>query len=292
MERSRDIVRKRIGEGMPCIGPTIEREECALKACALTGDKVDCELADWGTWGSCTAKCGGQQYRDRYVLVPPRNGGRACTGKVNETQECGGDDCVGDTQKSDCRYNTWEDWSGCSSCNAQRKRVRHIAQLAANGGRDCNETAVEELGDCSDSCTKRHWCSWNHWQDWGPCSRTCGPGNRSRSRHLAPSRAPSEDNEEELWDSGIQILGDKVAGQHPNTHGIEVRRVQELVIAFVCGCVTIWSALALFRFCGESKRHTTASLNPSYTELPIRVASARGLLIESSSNPHPDQVEI
>ena len=42
-------------------------------------------MSSWGSWGSCTAPCGGgSQKRVRTVDTPPADGGRPCAGSLEE----------------------------------------------------------------------------------------------------------------------------------------------------------------------------------------------------------------
>ena len=55
----------------------------------------------YGPWSSCSVTCGGgTQSKNRSCTKPsPANGGKDCSGRANETQECATDACPGRTIK-------------------------------------------------------------------------------------------------------------------------------------------------------------------------------------------------
>ena len=61
---------------------------------------VDCVWNSWGTWGSCSASCGGgTQQRTRTVGQQPMNGGAACQGLPDLSQSCNDHVCPCTTLK-------------------------------------------------------------------------------------------------------------------------------------------------------------------------------------------------
>ena len=57
---------------------------------------VNCKWNDWGSWGSCSASCGGgTQQRQRDVKQQAANGGNACSGTSSEERSCNEDSCLG-----------------------------------------------------------------------------------------------------------------------------------------------------------------------------------------------------
>lgn len=61
---------------------------CAPCTDAVESCAIDCVVADWGAWGSCSSACGrGTQLRTRAVLVPARYGGAPCP-TVSEQRDC------------------------------------------------------------------------------------------------------------------------------------------------------------------------------------------------------------
>ncbi|XP_053102389.1 adhesion G protein-coupled receptor B1 isoform X11 [Hemicordylus capensis] len=69
--------------GAECQGHWVETRDCFLRQCPVDG-----KWQAWGSWGSCTATCGGgTQKRDR-VCYGPFFGGEACQGPKEEYKQC------------------------------------------------------------------------------------------------------------------------------------------------------------------------------------------------------------
>ncbi|XP_048069099.1 SCO-spondin [Ursus arctos] len=58
-------------------------------------------------------------------------------------------------------------------------------QLVCDGQPDCGFA-----GELGPSPEEQGCGAWGPWNSWGPCSRTCGPGVQSRSRHCSPPDLP------------------------------------------------------------------------------------------------------
>ena len=82
----------------------------------------------------------------------------------------------------DCRLGGWGAWSECSkTCGnrAKRTRVAWIERPAVGAGAKCGATKQVEaclgLAPCPVDCSEA-------WSPWGPCSTTCGVGQRKRQK--------------------------------------------------------------------------------------------------------------
>lgn len=80
--RMRSILVPSAYNGNACSGQS-EEQECNQQACAagFVYDErpKDCVISGWSEWGTCTKSCGGgEQYRTKYILQQPANGGAAC----------------------------------------------------------------------------------------------------------------------------------------------------------------------------------------------------------------------
>ncbi|KAM4896067.1 hemicentin-1 [Sylvia borin] len=80
-------------------------------------------------------------------------------------------------------FSSWLEWRACSTTCGQgvQERVRQCdSPVPANGGRGC-QGPHRDLRSCH-----RQPCpvdgSWSEWGLWEECSRSCGQGNRTRSR--------------------------------------------------------------------------------------------------------------
>ena len=55
---------------------------------------------------------------------------------------------------------------------------------ALNGGKPCDGGSHEIQGCNPESCYDGIDCVWGEWERWSGCSRTCGGGERMRSRSI------------------------------------------------------------------------------------------------------------
>jgi len=113
------------GDGMAC--PPLQMERmCSDKRCP-----VDCELAMWSGWSSCTAECGGGvTERVRAVEVQEAYGGKSC-GETTATDQCNIQSC-----DNDCSLGSWTTWSPCSKmCDGGfQERRKNVAEDVTGQG--------------------------------------------------------------------------------------------------------------------------------------------------------------
>lgn len=115
---------------------------------------IDCELAEWSDWSSCSADCGGGiVQRSRLVTTAPKHGGMPC-GKTGESQTCNGQSC-----DADCQLHDWSAWSACSKmCNSGLStRMRRVRELETGNGKcpaDESPERLEYLPCNEDSCAE------------------------------------------------------------------------------------------------------------------------------------------
>jgi hypothetical protein len=77
--RQRDVIKAAMNGGYVC--PYLnEKEPCNTHACP-----IDCTVAEWGTWETCTKSCGGGlTSRNRGVTTAATLGGKACPAEVQQ----------------------------------------------------------------------------------------------------------------------------------------------------------------------------------------------------------------
>ena len=85
----------------------------------------------------------------------------------------------------DCVWGEYGNWSTCTkSCGGGEKtRSRQKAKEASNGGKKCQGTA-SEMDTCNkDPCPVD--CVWGEYGEWTTCTKSCGGGEKTRSRPKA-----------------------------------------------------------------------------------------------------------
>mmetsp|Transcript_26237 Transcript_26237/g.55659 ORF Transcript_26237/g.55659 Transcript_26237/m.55659 type:complete len:1597 (+) Transcript_26237:60-4850(+) len=248
-KRSRHVATYGRGSGKWCTGALKETWPCnpgpdekAPEECAA-GEPIDCLLSEWASWSTCTATCGGGQHtRIREIAQPASNGGMPCEGSLSEVKECARNECHGPAPV-DCAYGDWQDWGACSKCSGEMVRYRNIKTYSEHGGKKCEYLDTEEAAKCPRSCHEKLYCTWNDWGSWGKCTATCGEGGkRHRKRYLElshDSKAAPPPPVEDLIDR-YEALSDR-------TRDLEAHHMQELIVAFGAGCLSLVAGFAVVR---------------------------------------------
>ena len=180
-ERQRVVSQMSNECGSPCSGALQETKKCESTCEA----PVDCELSDWNSWSHCsnaTGHMGGQRYRRRDVFQPPKRGGLACYGDLEQTKACKGE------LPEPCVMDQWQSWGDCSTTCGEgfQTRSRSIKHLADDGGTQCNGR-LAEVKECHagfwEDCGlgSEQDCEFDSWSDWSNCSFTM---QRERSREF------------------------------------------------------------------------------------------------------------
>uniref|UniRef100_A0A8C4X5W9 Sema domain-containing protein n=1 Tax=Erpetoichthys calabaricus TaxID=27687 RepID=A0A8C4X5W9_ERPCA len=125
--------------GMPCLGPSLEYQECNITPCPVDGD-----WSCWSTWSKCSVTCGGGHYmRTRTCTNPaPAYGGDICLGLHTEEALC-------NTQPCPESWSDWSEWSDCDSSGVQF-RTRHCDILFPTGNQ-CSGNSTETKTCISES---------------------------------------------------------------------------------------------------------------------------------------------
>uniref|UniRef100_A0A2K6A0K6 Semaphorin-5A n=1 Tax=Mandrillus leucophaeus TaxID=9568 RepID=A0A2K6A0K6_MANLE len=117
--------------GMPCLGPSLEYQECNILPCPVDG-----AWSCWSPWTKCSATCGGGHYmRTRSCSNPaPAYGGDICLGLHTEEALC-------NTQPCPESWSEWSDWSECEASGVQ-VRARQCILLFPVGSQ-CSGNTTE-----------------------------------------------------------------------------------------------------------------------------------------------------
>ena len=161
--------------GGVCPGVARYTRTCNMQCCPR-----DCVWENWNTWGHCFygegKLCGkGNQTRLRKYKEVEQCGGKPCTGSGKEIKECS--KCC----PKNCVMGEWGQWNQCSkTCGGgHQSRSRSVTEAASCGG-TCEGT-LRSSQSCNKKCCPSN-CVWAPWQNWCPCSKTCGGGVRTRKR--------------------------------------------------------------------------------------------------------------
>jgi len=253
--RSRIISVVGKGQGKFCVGTLKQTGKCNpsvgqdVPAKCQKKPPAPCELTAWQEWGICSATCdGGQQSRARSIQGDPAVSGPDCLGALSETRGCSTKPCPVLCTPVDCQWGHWSQWSACDKCGGEKKRTRHVQVLPTCLGKPCAAEAAEEATNCTRKCHEPTYCAFGDWKDWGLCSTSCGHGIRSRIKNLELRSAPEAirvltagSNEKDA------VFSQKFDQLEQMADTLQTRRLQEMVVAFACGLMSLVVGLFLVR---------------------------------------------
>jgi len=275
--RARNIASQGEGNGQFCVGPLKENAPCnpsvgeAKPAACLENAPVNCELGGWNVWSECSKPCGGGSHtRTRDITRYPENFGIQCNSTLGEVEPCNRAPCSSSCTPQDCLWSDWGQWSACDKCGGQMRRFRHITQESQCGGSACDVGASEEAAACPRKCHEAAYCMWGDWDGWSSCSATCGSAEKSRTRHLMLTAAPPVDHilggNTELDETFLET---SVLDLKMRTQGMRTRRLQELIVAFTCGGVSLVVGFAVVRAVSRVGRSRSTPVDSWYNEGPL-----------------------
>uniref|UniRef100_A0A8C8E9P1 Uncharacterized protein n=1 Tax=Otus sunia TaxID=257818 RepID=A0A8C8E9P1_9STRI len=126
----------------------------------------------WTPWSECSAPCGSGEQRRHRACAAPAPGGPDCAGPHVQTRDC----------------NPWPCRGGCpvpgpvATCHA----VPWGAMWCH--GVPCSAAPIPPVPSCSPSHSAE--APWGAWSPWGPCSVSCGGGERLRRRQCQGPACP------------------------------------------------------------------------------------------------------
>ena len=149
-----------------------------LRACNAGPCPTHCTVSSWSTYSLCTVSCGDDGKKTRYRTVKQHAlaGGYTCPA-LSETADCDVPRCP-----ADCKLSDWGPWSVCSKSCGGGKTVR--TRNVIPGGQSKYGGTCPQLLNESPCNTKACAidCEVNEWSSWSACTKSCGKGERSRSR--------------------------------------------------------------------------------------------------------------
>lgn len=170
--------------GADCVGDNLETAECGTSKCPVDG-----VLGKWSVWSDCSKDCGGGEQERTRECEGPFYGGKDCDGKRKEVQNCNVIKCP-----IDGTWEPWGKWSDCSKTCAggitERTRTCHGPFY---GGLDCDGASREDR-ECNKSPCPING-EWKAWGVWGSCSKSCGGGERKRTRECQGPQYGGDDCE-------------------------------------------------------------------------------------------------
>uniref|UniRef100_A0A7S4QQI0 Spondin-like TSP1 domain-containing protein n=1 Tax=Alexandrium monilatum TaxID=311494 RepID=A0A7S4QQI0_9DINO len=141
--RQRSVATEPAHGGKPCLGKDREMVTCSTMPCP-----IDCKLNQWGSWGRCSASCGGGRKSRTRTKEPAQHGGRRCTGETTEEIDCNLSPCP-----VNCKFDEWDNWGTCSATCGGGKHERVRSTIPAQfGGAPCHGKRTEEKTCNTDVC--------------------------------------------------------------------------------------------------------------------------------------------
>ncbi|XP_068740870.1 A disintegrin and metalloproteinase with thrombospondin motifs adt-1-like isoform X2 [Montipora capricornis] len=162
--------------GGKCTGPSSQRKSCLAKKCPVNG-----RWSHWAAWSKCSKTCGnGTLTRLRTCTNPPPKYGGKCVGISMQKKPCIVMSCP-----VNGRWSNWQAWSECSkTCgNGTQIRLRTCTNPPPKYGGKCVGPNSQTKSCLVKSCTVDG--RWSVWSLWSACSKTCGNGTKTRTRHCS-----------------------------------------------------------------------------------------------------------
>ncbi|XP_050452596.1 spondin-1 isoform X2 [Cataglyphis hispanica] len=185
----------------------LNRQRLYEKTCDDGGDDTladadACKVTSWGEWSMCSVTCGrGTQLRQRHFRDEAAANANKCITTLTDRKHCYNAESPHCTSNSrhdgllnseKCELTQWSAWSSCSSTCGEGSRTRSRNFRLKKYRKQCkavpNGPALQQSIDCeNEPCEgeEEEKCPadrYTEWTIWSPCSSSCGPGVKLRSR--------------------------------------------------------------------------------------------------------------
>ncbi|XP_062403199.1 spondin-1b isoform X1 [Sardina pilchardus] len=141
-----------------------------------------CIYSNWSPWSACSSSSCDKGRRMRQRMLKAQLDLTVPCPHTQDFQPCMGPGCSNE-ESSTCMMSEWISWSPCSAtCGmGMRSRERYVKQFPEDGS-ICT-LPTEEIEKCTvnDDCSPSS-CVVTEWNEWEPCSATCGMGMKRRQR--------------------------------------------------------------------------------------------------------------
>ncbi|XP_042863867.1 spondin-1-like isoform X1 [Penaeus japonicus] len=166
-------------------------------------NRPECQVTSWSPFSACSASCGkGLRMRTRSYLMSVKADMMGCRRQLEEKEMCsalqptcpfGGFQGTGDEYLPDfnrmCATSEWSPWTSCPVTCGKSLRMRSRRYEKHMDRKKCSKELVEKEPCMADilECDEPEEqispdCAVTQWNDWSPCTRTCGEGTTSRHR--------------------------------------------------------------------------------------------------------------
>jgi hypothetical protein len=142
---------------------------------------IDCVVSDWSAYGACSKSCGGGVATRRKIVVSPALHSGACNHSLTSDTSCNLEPC-----NLDCHVSAWSPFTACSSSCGRGEQTRSRQIVAAPIQHRCpplSQVSICDAGPCPLECNVTSWA------EWSVCSKTCGIGQRVRTRAMVSHAA-------------------------------------------------------------------------------------------------------
>jgi hypothetical protein len=182
MSRSRKVTKQQTHGGKACPAVLTMTKDCTPLPCP-----EDCQLGDWREWSQCDRTCGdrGKRTRTRAIANHAAFGGKACGQRQASIL------CIKPPCPEDCQYTLAQ----CTVCvlsigKCAQNCKRTLVSTAEFGGVPCEKPEdgdVITVTECGEDPSIRscytpsptpvfRGCIVSEFNDWSPCSGSCGGG--------------------------------------------------------------------------------------------------------------------